>query len=116
MSSNLTASAKFMWGNLPKYTEVLCVRDNNVIPPRQLNSSIREREKLFIVYWKDTVGKDCEKEFDGLTSALTWSKGINHFVTIKGNGNEIVGKFGADSVEDGILPNGDVYTWKKRRR
>jgi hypothetical protein len=37
-------------------------------------------------------------------------------VTINGGGIEIVGTFGADEIKNGMLPNGDKYSWYKRRR
>jgi hypothetical protein len=41
---------------------------------------------------------------------------MNEFVTIKGKDFEIVGKFGVDSIEDGVCPDGVDYDWKKRRK
>ena len=55
-------------------------------------------------------------EFDTLDQAMTWAKELGEFVTIQFNGSEVVGKFGADGILDGKFPNGEVYTWKKRRR
>ena len=55
-------------------------------------------------------------EFETLDQAMTWAKELGEFVTIQINGTEIMGKFGADGVLDGKLPNGELYTWKKRRR
>lgn len=51
-----------------------------------------------------------------LTEALHVAKVMNEFVTIKSKDYELVGIFGQDSVQEGLLPNGDSYTWKKRRR
>ena len=56
-----------------------------------------------------------EVEFDTLTQAMDWAKESGKFVTIKINGMELVGKFGADSIVDGKCPDGVDYTWKKRR-
>ena len=36
-------------------------------------------------------------------------------MTIQFNGTVAIGKFGADVIMDGKLPNGEAYTWKKRR-
>jgi hypothetical protein len=47
---------------------------------------------------------------------MEWAKVLGEFVTIHADGLEIVGKFGADGISDGRFPNGDPYTWKKRRR
>ena len=63
------------------------------------------------------VWKNGEREFDNLAPALEWAKTIAEFVTIKGDNNlEIVGKFGVDSIKDGVCPDGVEYSWKKRRR
>jgi len=40
---------------------------------------------------------------------------LGEFVTIQFNGTVAIGKFGADVIMDGKLPNGEAYTWKKRR-
>ena len=47
---------------------------------------------------------------------MAWAKELGEFVTIQLNGSEVVGKFGADGIIDGKLPNGEAYQWKKRRR
>ena len=62
------------------------------------------------------VWKDGEREFDNLTPALEWAKTLAEFVTITGGEFEIVGKFGVDSIKDGVCPDGVEYSWKKRRR
>lgn len=56
-----------------------------------------------------------ENEFVTLDEALKFSRELNCFVSIQGNGMELVGKFGADSVENGKLPDGTDYGWYKRR-
>ena len=50
-----------------------------------------------------------------LDEAMKVAKILNEFVTIKGNGMEVVGKFGADTITEGVLPDGFTYDWKKRR-
>jgi hypothetical protein len=55
-------------------------------------------------------------EFESLDQAMEWAKALGEFVTIHVDGLEIVGKFGADGISDGKFPNGDPYTWRKRRR
>ena len=55
-------------------------------------------------------------EFETLDQAMAWAKELGEFVTIQFNGSEVAGKFGADGVLDGKLPNGETYRWKKRRR
>lgn len=55
-------------------------------------------------------------EFETLDQAMAWAKELGEFVTIQFNGSEVVGKFGVDGISDGKFPNGEAYTWKKRRR
>ena len=55
------------------------------------------------------------KQFDDLDQAMTHARRLGEFVTITGNGMEIVGRFGADSVENGVCPDGVAYDWMKRR-
>lgn len=55
-------------------------------------------------------------KFDTLDQAMSWAKESGEFVTIQFNGTEVVGKLGVDGILDGKFPNGEVYTWKKRRR
>ena len=55
-------------------------------------------------------------EFETLDQAMTWAKELGEHVRIEINGMEVVGKFGADGVKNGKLPNGEAYTWRKRRR
>ena len=50
-----------------------------------------------------------------LGEAMDYSKMLGELVTIEGNGMEIVGIFGADSIKDGKCPDGVDYTWMKRR-
>jgi hypothetical protein len=46
---------------------------------------------------------------------MAYARALGEFVTITGNGMEIVGVFGADSIRDGKCPDGVDYTWMKRR-
>jgi hypothetical protein len=55
-------------------------------------------------------------EFDTLDQAMAWAKELGEFVTIQFDDMEVAGKFGADGIIDGKLPNGEAYQWKKRRR
>lgn len=70
---------------------------------------------MYKVVWKDS-GIAHEREFDNLGPAMDWAKTLAVFVTIQGNGYDIVGKFGVDSVVDGVCPDGVKYDWKKRRK
>ncbi len=51
-----------------------------------------------------------------LSEAMEYAKTLGIFVTLKGPEFEICGKFGVDSVEDKLLPNGNKYEWMKRRK
>lgn len=59
---------------------------------------------------------DREIEFDSLDMAMAYAKLTNKFVTIKGDGFEIVGMFGVDSIKDGVCPDGVAYDWNKASR
>ncbi len=63
----------------------------------------------------EVLSKAESKEFETLALAMDWAKELGEFVTIRANGMELVGKFGADSIVDGKCPDGVDYTWKKRR-
>ena len=63
----------------------------------------------------EVKSKTKTQEFETLALAMTWAKTVDEFVTITGNGMEIVGVFGADSIENGKCPDGVDYTWMKRR-
>lgn len=55
-------------------------------------------------------------EFVDLASAMDYAKSLNEFVSIVGNGFEICGMFGVDSVVDGKTPDGVAYDWNKASR
>ena len=57
-----------------------------------------------------------ELEFLDLASAMDHAKSLNEFVTIKGDGFEVCGLFGVDSVKDGKCPDGVKYDWDKSAR
>jgi hypothetical protein len=69
---------------------------------------------MYKVNW-NASGVASEKEVENLDSAMSFAKELNCLVTITGNGMEIVGLFGSDSVKDGKCPDGTDYTWMKRR-
>lgn len=62
------------------------------------------------------IGK--EETFKTLTlgEAMNVAKMMNEFVTIKGPDFEVCGKFGVDSVSEGLTPDGRVYDWNKTGR
>ena len=51
-----------------------------------------------------------------LVKAMEMAKLIDEFVTITDGATEIVGKFGVDSVQDGVCPDGIAYDWNKESR
>lgn len=57
-----------------------------------------------------------ELEFADLTAAMDYAKTLNEFVVICGNGFEVCGRFGVDSVKDGLCPDGVAYDWNKASR
>jgi hypothetical protein len=71
---------------------------------------------MYKVNWKDTAGRGCEEAVKDLSEALAFATELGIPVTINGGGIEIVGTFGADEIKNGMLPNGDKYSWYKRRR
>lgn len=71
---------------------------------------------MYKVEWKDTAGRGCEEAVKDLSLALARATELGIPVTINGGGIELVGTFGSAGVENGKLPNGDPYTWYKRRR
>ena len=66
--------------------------------------------------WNGASGTDKSLEFPNLDLAMKFSKSLGTFVRISDGKIEIVGKFGADSVKDGVLPDGTAYGWTKRRK
>jgi hypothetical protein len=61
------------------------------------------------------IGKEETFKVLTLAEAMNLAKHMNEFVTIKSEDFEVCGMFGADTVDNGKLPNGHDYTWKKRR-
>jgi hypothetical protein len=70
---------------------------------------------MYTVSYIDPTLECVEHCFDTLGSAMDWAKTTAKFVTITGNGMEIVGKFGVDSIQNGLCPDGVEYSWRKRR-
>lgn len=62
------------------------------------------------------ISKENESEFDSLDQAMTYAKTLAEFVTIKSGSFELVGKFGVDSIENGVCPDGVKYDWDKSSR
>ncbi len=71
---------------------------------------------MYCIEYKDSKNNVCIKEVKDLSEALTFATTLGIPVTINGDGIELVGTFGSAGIENGRLPNGDRYTWYKRRR
>ncbi len=57
-----------------------------------------------------------EDEFASLELAMAHAKLIDRFVTIIGPDFEVCGRFGVDSVREGLCPDGVKYDWNKASR
>ncbi len=64
----------------------------------------------------EVISKDVVSEFATLDLAMAHAKTVDEFVTIKGSGFEVVGRFGVDSVRNGVCPDGVKYDWNKESR
>lgn len=64
---------------------------------------------------KDSDGHVRGKSLD-LSIAMEMAKYVDEFVTITNGTTEIVGRFGVDSVQDGVCPDGVAYDWNKAGR
>jgi hypothetical protein len=71
---------------------------------------------MFEVKWTGVSGVEKTLKFPSLALAMEFSKGLGTFVVISNGEFEIVGKFGVDSVKEGVLPDGTDYSWMKRRK
>jgi hypothetical protein len=61
-------------------------------------------------------GKNVEYEVYSLDDAMFLAKKMNEFVSIIGDGFEVCGRFGVDSIVDGKCPDGVAYDWNKASR
>lgn len=57
-----------------------------------------------------------EQEFADLESAMAHAKTIDQFVTIQGPDFEVCGRFGVDTIRNGLCPDGVAYDWNKASR
>lgn len=75
---------------------------------------------VFKVYWTDSNNCVFSQDFTdmSLALALTQQKRADRhkFVTMVSECLDMVGGFGVSAVVDGMLPSGQPYDWKKRRR
>ncbi len=74
---------------------------------------------MYQVFFIDPFSEAGAVECATLNEALTWASELrengNRFVTIASEDPNSIGQPGVDSVEDGVLPDGTDYTWRKRR-
>ena len=75
---------------------------------------------MFKVYYTDPkTNRAYSWDCTGLTDALTIAERFRNegmtFVTMVSEDPNRVGKDGVAGVENGVLPDGSAYTWKKRR-
>ena len=75
---------------------------------------LKERQYNSRMY--KVIEKQSSTEFANLDLAMAFAKKLNVFVTIQGGEFEIVGKFGVDSIKDGLCPDGVKYDWNKASR
>ena len=62
------------------------------------------------------IGKEETFKVLTLSEAMNVAKSLNEFVSIVGEGFEVVGMFGVDSVKNGVCPDGVKYDWNKASR
>lgn len=62
------------------------------------------------------IGKEQTFKVLTLSEAMNVAKSMNEFVTIQGTDFEVCGRFGVDSVQDGVCPDGVAYDWNKASR
>ena len=75
---------------------------------------------MYKIYWTAPNGAACSKDYLDMVEALTEANhlrtaGRAYVAMVSENPNQ-VGAMGVDSIKDGKLPNGDAYTWRKRRQ
>ncbi len=74
---------------------------------------------IFKVYWTNHSGESCGEVFEDMALALKHTQQLRNdgcrFVSMVSESTNQVGKMGVDAVVDGKLPDGNDYTWKKRR-
>jgi len=62
------------------------------------------------------IGKEETFKVLSLAEAMNVARHLNEFVTIKGADFEVCGRFGVDSIKDGLCPDGIAYDWDKSSR
>jgi hypothetical protein len=74
---------------------------------------------MYKIYWTSEDGSAKSEEYLEMVEALTRvnhmrTLGMSYVAMVSENPNQI-GKMGCDGIVNGLLPNGEEYTWKKRR-
>jgi hypothetical protein len=72
--------------------------------------------QFFIVVEKKRMYKIEEKSFVDLEAAMAHARLLDQFVIIQGPDFEVCGRFGVDTVKDGVCPDGVAYDWNKASR
>lgn len=71
------------------------------------------------IYWTTTDGTEMSLFTTDLVRALDCAKAARNaggtFVCIATENPDSVGKAGVSEIENGVLPDGSIYDWKKRR-
>ena len=70
-----------------------------------------EKKKMYKVIGKEEIFKVFT-----LAEAMNLARHMNEFVTIKGADFEVCGRFGVDTVANGLCPDGMAYDWNKASR
>ena len=66
---------------------------------------------MWTVKYKDLLSTS----WSTLEDAMLYAKEFGQFVIITDGTTEIVGRFGVDTVDDKVLPDGSSYEWTMRR-
>jgi hypothetical protein len=62
------------------------------------------------------IGKEETFKVLTLAEAMNVAKSMNEFVRIVASDFEVCGRFGVDSIKDGVCPDGVAYDWNKSSR
>ena len=74
---------------------------------------------MYKVYWTDSDGQACSRDYSEMIEALTETNHLRAigraYVAMCSENPNRIGTMGVAGVEDGKLPTGEKYTWQKRR-
>ena len=71
---------------------------------------------IVVVVRKERMYKIDQMTFADLESAMAHARRLDQFVTISGPDFEVCGRFGVDTVRNGLCPDGVEYDWNKASR